>query len=125
MCRAPRQAAVATANYYDASTMNYGGGYGGGYGGAYGDYGHHTTEVIYQGPAIIISGMVSAVVGKHKEKWEGGMFEYVPSFIATVVNTAAAGFTGLDATLPWIRDNTIKLTLYRSGGYYEGGSGFK
>jgi hypothetical protein len=64
--------------------------------------------------------MVSSVVGKHKEKWEGGMFEYVPSFIGTAVPVN----TALDATLPWIRDNTYKFTIYRSSGYgYEGGSG--
>lgn len=112
ICRQAPRAFIA------AEAANYGGGYGGddyGYGGI------STTQVIYQGPAVVISGMVSSVVGKHKEHWEGGWFEYVPSYDGQIV-TLTAGGTGLDATLPWIRDNTIKINLFRSGGYYEGSS---
>jgi hypothetical protein len=109
------------ANYY------YNEGYsGGGYGGYGGDY-HADTRPVFMGPAVVLSGMVSSVVGKHKEKWEGGMFEYVPSFDPPITPPATAPTPvtpPLDATLPWIRDNTYKFTIYRSGGYgYEGGAG--
>lgn len=84
------------------------------YGGDGDDYNHKQITPAYKGVAFVLSGMVSSIVGKHNEHWQGGCFEYVPFFQGTP--WVATGDT-LDANAPWIRDNTYKLTLWRSGAY--------
>jgi len=79
--------------------------------------GHDNNEQdVFSGEATIIMGVITSLAGQRKEKWEEGVFEYVPYF---QVNTAITQpiTTGLDASVPWVRDKTYKLTFYKSGKY--------
>jgi len=79
--------------------------------------GHDNNEQdVFSGEATIFMGIITSLAGQRKEKWEEGVFEYVPYF---QVNTAITQpiTTGLDASVPWVRDKTYKLTFYKSGKY--------
>lgn len=89
-----------------------------GYGGHYHDT--NDNRVVFQGTAIVVNGIVSAMSGPCKEKWEDGTFEYVleyyrlrtdntdddyDHFFFTDV-TAVSG--ALDPNVPWVQDRTYK-----------------
>jgi hypothetical protein len=91
--------------------------YNGGGGGYYNGHDNNEQDV-FQGEATIIMGVITSLAGQRKERWEEGVFEYVPYFelAGTPVNQPIT--TGLDASVPWVRDKTYKLTFYKSGGKY-------
>jgi hypothetical protein len=64
---------------------------------------------VYLGEATIIMGVITSMAGQRGEKWEEGEFEYVPNY---TFNEMVTG--GLDATYPWVRDKTYRLTFHRS-----------
>jgi hypothetical protein len=68
---------------------------------------------VYAGEATIIMGAITSMAGQRKDKWDEGEFEYVPWYNPDV----AAVTTGIDATIPWVRDKTYKLTFYRGNHY--------
>jgi hypothetical protein len=85
--------------------------------------GHDNNEQdVFQGEATIIMGVITSMAGQRKERWQEGVFEYVPFFDldrGTGVNPINQPITtGLDASVPWVRDKTYKLTFYKSGGKY-------
>jgi hypothetical protein len=83
----------------------------------YGRSGYGGAPIIFQqvkrdvfvGDATIIMGVITSMAGQRKERWEEGEFEYVPWYNPEVDPIS----TGLDATIPWVRDKTYKLTFYR------------
>ncbi len=86
--------------------------------------GHDNNEQdVFQGEATIIMGVITSLAGQRKERWEEGVFEYVPYFqLSTVDSTTGATInqpitSGLDASVPWVRDKTYKLTFYKAGKY--------
>jgi len=81
----------------------------------YDSYGHSHLEDrdVYSGEATIVMGIITAMAGQKKEKWDEGVFEYVVYFSAGTTVT-----TGLDASIPWIRDKTYKLTFYKHSNKY-------
>lgn len=87
-------------------------------GGGYYNGGHDNNEQdVFVGEATIVMGVITSMAGQRKERWEEGVFEYVPFFeLATGINQPIT--TGLDASVPWVRDKTYKLTFYKSGGKY-------
>ena len=92
---------------YGSEGSGYGseGGYQGGYDGSY------AQETVYQGRATMVSGVVSALAGPRKEKWEGGVFEWVVDFAGTP-NTGRT-----NPSVPWVQDKQFKMTFYGSKGY--------
>jgi len=89
-------------------------------GGGYYNGGHDNNEQdVFVGEATIIMGVITSMAGQRKERWEEGVFEYVPFFqLATGTGVNQPITTGLDASVPWVRDKTYKLTFYKSGGKY-------
>lgn len=75
----------------------------------------HHTNTVYQGGAVVINGVVTAMVGPKKEKWENGLFEYIFQFVLDTANGVA---TDINASIPWVRDKTYKFTFYKGQGYY-------
>lgn len=74
---------------------------------------YRNQRAVYSGGATIINGIVTAFAGQRKEKWDEGIFEYVPSFTAS-----ATPYTGaLNPSYPWVQDNTYKFTFYKHGAY--------
>ena len=74
--------------------------------------GHDANEQdVFSGEATIFIGIITSMAGQRKDKWEEGVFEYVPFF------ELAAGTqpitTGLDASVPWVRDKTYKFTFLK------------
>jgi hypothetical protein len=91
-----------------------------GYGGGY----NLVTQVkkdVYFAEATIIMGVITSIAGQRKDKWEEGVFEYVPMFgtgaLAGTPGAPALVEVGLDASVPWVRDKTYKLTFFRGGGH--------
>lgn len=101
-----QKAAKPAAHTADASVQN--------------NYNHydepHHTNTVYQGGAVVINGVVTAMVGPKKEKWENGLFEYIFQFVLDDTNGGVA--TNIDASIPWVRDKTYKFTFYKGQGYY-------
>jgi hypothetical protein len=112
--RQPAAAApVGTASLLaEAETQNYGGSY------------HDDNRVVYEGQAVVINGIITAMSGPRKEKWDDGTFEHVleffkarddgeapdgddpgeaPSFSLPTTVTGA-----LDPNVPWVQDKTYK-----------------
>jgi hypothetical protein len=105
-----------TAEVAELQNTGYGGGYGGGY-----NILQQVKKDVYFAEATIIMGVITSMAGQRKDKWEEGVFEYVPMFgtgAATGQPGAPALVTGgLDASVPWVRDKTYKLTFYRGNAH--------
>lgn len=69
---------------------------------------------IYVGEATIILGVITAMAGQQKERWEEGEFEYVPNYTLEGTEGVNPVKTALDASYPWIRDKSYRLTFHRS-----------
>lgn len=80
----------------------------------YGRGDHLEDRDVYQGEAVIIMGIVTAMAGQKKDKWDEGVFEYVLYFDPA----ATPVIRGLDGSIPWVRDKTYKLTFYKHGNKY-------
>lgn len=93
----PAGAAARPASQF-AETQDYGASY------------HDDNRVVYEGQAVVINGLVTAVSGPRKEKWEDGTFEHTVDFF----NQASADgspilVTGaLDPNVPFVQDKTYK-----------------
>lgn len=89
----------------------------------YHDEGHYENRAVYGGSAYVINGIVDAMAGPRREKWDSGVFEFVLSFVQNRVtvgdNTvlAPAITTALDSNTPWVRDKAYKFTFYRHNSY--------
>lgn len=72
---------------------------------------------VYVGAALVINGMITAVAGPRKDKFAEGAFEYTP--YSELDTTAGANPVGaIDASKPWVRDNTLQITFYRHQDQY-------
>lgn len=81
------------------------------------NYGYDSsTRSVYRGAATIIMGVINGMAGQHKEKWEEGVFEYVP-YYAPVGGVPISPPVAIDPSYPWVRDKTYKLTFYRGAKY--------
>jgi len=80
----------------------------------YGHGDHMEDRDVYSGEAVIIMGIVTSMAGQKKDKWDEGVFEYVLYFDPA----AQPVTTGLDGSIPWVRDKTYKLTFYKQGNKY-------
>jgi len=104
---------VRAANRNPTAELQFNGG-----GGYYNGHDNNEQDV-FVGEATIIMGVITSMAGQRKERWEEGVFEYVPFFqLATGTGVTQPITTGLDASVPWVRDKTYKLTFYKSGGKY-------
>jgi hypothetical protein len=76
------------------------------------------TRSVYMGKATIIMGVINGMAGQHKEKWDEGVFEYVPYFepLPGYDPIPPADVT-INPSYPWVRDRTYKLTFYRGAKY--------
>lgn len=102
---------VRTANRSPTAELQFNSG-----GGYYNGHDNNEQDV-FAGEATIFMGVITSLAGQRKEKWDEGVFEYVPFFaLDTAINQPIT--TGLDASVPWVRDKTYKLTFYKSGGKY-------
>jgi len=82
----------------------------------YDSYGHGMEDRdVYSGEATIIMGVITAMAGQKKEKWDEGVFEYVAYFVP---NPTTPITTGLAANIPWVRDKNYKLTFYKHSNKY-------
>jgi hypothetical protein len=110
---APTQQPAGTARTASDASVQY-------------NYGHyegeqHHTSTVYGGTAYVINGVVTAMVGPKKEKWENGLFEYVVQFTLDPIafpGNPPGVVTNMDASIPWVRDKTYKFTFYKANGYY-------
>jgi hypothetical protein len=99
----PHQAAAAAAGATPASlaaeTQDY---YGGGY--------QDDNRVVYEGRAVVINGIVTAMSGPFKEKLDDGTFEHGLDFAALAGQkgepNAVSG--AVDPTVPFVQDKTYK-----------------
>ena len=80
---------------------------------AYNQYTEDPNREVYYGDASIIMGIVSAMAGQRKDRWEEGVFEYVPYYSFYDVVTE-----GIDSSYPWIRDKTYQMTFFRHADKY-------
>lgn len=88
-----------------------------------------TNRAVFRGPATIIMGIINGMAGQHKEKWDEGVFEYVPYFLPDApvpangnIPAVPAGNpmttpVSIDASYPWVRDKAYKITFYRGAKY--------
>lgn len=94
-----------------------------------------SNRAVFRGAATIIMGIINGMAGQHKEKWDEGVFEYVPYFLPDVAAAAIpatattpaipavlagnpmATPVSIDASYPWVRDKTYKITFYRGAKY--------
>jgi hypothetical protein len=49
-------------------------------GGGYNNGNDNREQAVFQGEATIIMGITTSMAGQRKERWEEGVFEYVPYF---------------------------------------------
>lgn len=80
----------------------------------YGHGDHMEDRDVYQGEAVIIMGIVTSMAGQKKDKWDEGVFEYVLYFDPA----ATPVITGLDGSIPWVRDKTYKINFFKQGNKY-------
>lgn len=77
---------------------------------------HNHNRSVYEGQAVVINGLVTAMSGPQKEKWGAGTFEHVVEFygarqtinITPIFRDPDLVTGALDPNVPWVQDKTYK-----------------
>jgi hypothetical protein len=74
---------------------------------------------VYVGSAFVVKGIVTAMSGPRDEVWDDGVFEYGFGFVtlnpgvAPTPPTPLPAGTGVDPSIPFIRDKAYSFTFYK------------